>query len=630
MKNFLTNETNLESLKEAVSKAKERIFIISPWIRSETFKKVFNEEILEKIKNENIKVYIVIRLSSMDDIKFTDEEFFNIVEKYKDNFLLRYNKDLHAKFYIIDNFYASVGSYNLTGGGFGDQDKKGKNIEAGVEIKDADEINSLIILAESIWDNSCEISEDLLGFTLNETTHYRFIMAGIRPLESGKFIEIREKDNEIILGQIGLVKKYNFSFFSEPSIENFQEDLIDTFSNTSELANKIKGIINSTTIENGQLNIGVVNIIGRFYLEDENGKIKVKREDNKIAPDVGKEVFIATPKILEDLFSNEHCTPAVLYSNREVRAGFNIDEIISKHMAVFGTTGSGKSFFVKYLTCEFLYKYLVLKKGARIIIFDPHGEYEDEIAHQSILKYNNFFEKGYLTKYIIDSDDFLMYFGIKGNTKAGKKIIEIFQNEDVNNSNIVNLLKKEDETENLASIVNEAIINKEISFTPPPEIWKDFENPGIYCLNFDDISEIEVIREIAGNIMNSVFQRGKSDKNFPTLFIVEEAHNFAPEGEGKNNIAGVAMRQIAREGRKFNIGMIVITQRPAYVSKDVLSQCSTQAIFRLINTNDIGQVADVVEGISKEELVRLPHYVQGQCIFTGVGIETPVVVKVQK
>ena len=90
------------------------------------------------------------------------------------------------------------------------------------------------------------------------------------------------------------------------------------------------------------------------------------------------------------------------------------------------------------------------------------------------------------------------------------------------------------------------------------------------------------------------------------------------------------MKTIASEGRKFNVGMIVVTQRPAYVSKDVLAQCSSQAIFRLINRNDIGAVEEVVEGISHSEVYRLPHYQQGQCIFTGVAIDSPVVVKVRE
>lgn len=110
-----------------------------------------------------------------------------------------------------------------------------------------------------------------------------------------------------------------------------------------------------------------------------------------------------------------------------------------------------------------------------------------------------------------------------------------------------------------------------------------------------------------------------------TVFVIEEAHNFAPEGGGRNNPASRIIQKIAAEGRKFNLGLIIITQRPANVSKGVLSQCSTQAIFRLINTNDLNQIKEVVEGVSEAEVNLLPHFETGQAIFSGVGIRQPVI-----
>ncbi len=627
MSKILTNETNLDSLKKAISNAKKRIYIISPWITSETFKKVFTEEIVKRLITKKIKVNIVIRLSSMEDIKYTDEEFFRYVDSFKNVFLIKYNKNLHSKLYIVDDFYASVGSYNLTGGGFGDEENKGTNIETGYELKDKKEIKAIIEIAEKIWEESTEIADDLLGFTLNETTHHSFVIAGIRPLENGKFVEIRENGNEIVLGQIGEVRKYNFSFFNEPTLEENNESLISTFSNFSELANKIKGIISANSLEYGQLNVGNVNIIGRFFIKNK----EIIREDNKIAPDVAKEVYIASSEILKALFSNRYCSPAVLYSNREVEAGIDPDEIITKHMAVFGTTGSGKSYFVKKMIDKYLYEYFVKSKKARIIIFDPHGEYKKDLkklSSKNVIDYQECIKRKYLTYYIADEDDFCEYFKIRKNTKVAGAIADIFSYNVVSNKNIKELLEEKGINGDFIKYLEDAIKNNEISFDEPDEIWKDFKKPDIYCISFDEIGELEDMWTITGNIVSSVFNHAKSSKNFPTLFVIEEAHNFVPEGEGKNNYSAKAIRQIAREGRKFQVGMIVITQRPAYVSKDILSQCSTQAIFRLINSNDISQVADVVEGIGKEELIRLPHYTQGQCIFTGVGIESPVVVKI--
>jgi DNA helicase HerA-like ATPase len=61
----------------------------------------------------------------------------------------------------------------------------------------------------------------------------------------------------------------------------------------------------------------------------------------------------------------------------------------------------------------------------------------------------------------------------------------------------------------------------------------------------------------------------------------------------------------------------------------VLSQCNTQAIFRLINNQDIKAIEELVEGISKYDVMQLPTFVPGQAIFTGVGVEMPVRVRVR-
>ena len=112
-----------------------------------------------------------------------------------------------------------------------------------------------------------------------------------------------------------------------------------------------------------------------------------------------------------------------------------------------------------------------------------------------------------------------------------------------------------------------------------------------------------------------------------TLFVIEEAHNFAPEGGGRNNPVARVIQKIVAKGRKFNLGLVILTQRPAHVSKVVLSQCPTQAIFRLTNQNDQYQIKEVVEGVSEAEVNQQPKFETGQAKFSGVGIRQSVIVK---
>jgi len=162
------------------------------------------------------------------------------------------------------------------------------------------------------------------------------------------------------------------------------------------------------------------------------------------------------------------------------------------------------------------------------------------------------------------------------------------------------------------------------------DFLSQLKKPGLYLLDLRQTSDRDIRQAVVGELMSQVFDEAKRTQKFNTLFIVDEAQNFAPQGEGKSVPSKRAMRVIASEGRKFRVGLMIATQRPAYVDKDVLTQCNSQAIFRLINNLDIGQVENTVEGISKVDLEQLPNFVAGEALFTGVAMTMPVRVRVQK
>jgi hypothetical protein len=182
-------------------------------------------------------------------------------------------------------------------------------------------------------------------------------------------------------------------------------------------------------------------------------------------------------------------------------------------------------------------------------------------------------------------------------------------------------------SEDVIESIEDAIAASEITIEQL-DLVKKMDKPKIYRINLRGIHEEDIRHKLTASILTQVFNAKRDDPEMmDTVFVIEEAHNFAPEGGGRNNPASRIIQKIAAEGRKFRLGLIVITQRPAYVSKGVLSQCSTQAIFRLINTNDLNQIKEVVEGVSEAEVNILPHFETGQAIFAGVGIRQPVIVK---
>ena len=121
------------------------------------------------------------------------------------------------------------------------------------------------------------------------------------------------------------------------------------------------------------------------------------------------------------------------------------------------------------------------------------------------------------------------------------------------------------------------------------------------------------------------------EPNRRLLLVVEEAHNLAPVDEDKPTKQ--VLRRIAREGRKWGVSLLTVTQRPSQVDSTVLSQAATVVVLRITNAQDVEVVRKSLESISKEHADRLPDLEPGQAIVSGPALpqrRVPVVVKVEK
>ena len=137
-----------------------------------------------------------------------------------------------------------------------------------------------------------------------------------------------------------------------------------------------------------------------------------------------------------------------------------------------------------------------------------------------------------------------------------------------------------------------------------------------------DIQEL-----IVNRLCTALFELRKVNKIPPLMLAVEEAHNFCPQvGQVASS---KVFRTIASEGRKFGLGILIVTQRAAKVDKNVLSQCNTQIILKVTNPNDLKAISSSVEGLTpgmEDEIQRLPI---GVAIVTGAGLQMPMMVEVR-
>ena len=127
-----------------------------------------------------------------------------------------------------------------------------------------------------------------------------------------------------------------------------------------------------------------------------------------------------------------------------------------------------------------------------------------------------------------------------------------------------------------------------------------------------------------------VYQTTEERRRDPVVFVCEEAHRYVPDrGEAEYAAAQTAIRRIAREGRKYGIGLMLVSQRPADIESTVISQCGTWIVLRLTNAADQQHVSrflpDGLSGMTK----ALPNLAQQEAIFVGEGAAMPARVRIR-
>ena len=115
-------------------------------------------------------------------------------------------------------------------------------------------------------------------------------------------------------------------------------------------------------------------------------------------------------------------------------------------------------------------------------------------------------------------------------------------------------------------------------------------------------------------------------KQRPLLIVFEEAHAYLPRGGTSPFVAGYAsraVRRIFKEGRKYGVGSIVVSQRPSELDETILSQCGTFFALRLSNSEDQGQIRSAIQDTLAGLIELLPALRTGEALVLGEAIQIP-------
>jgi uncharacterized protein len=182
-------------------------------------------------------------------------------------------------------------------------------------------------------------------------------------------------------------------------------------------------------------------------------------------------------------------------------------------------------------------------------------------------------------------------------------------------------------------------------FNPPPEcreydwlvdtattLLDSTNGPGIKVIDFSEVpaEALPVVVGVLARLLYDVQFWTDPAARTPLCFICDEAHLYMPSPEGRGATHREALRafeQIAKEGRKWGVALLIVSQRPADVSRTVLAQCNNFIVMRLTNDQDQRVVSQLVP----ESLTRLtdilPFLDVGEAVVLGDSLLLPTRLK---
>jgi hypothetical protein len=455
------------------------------------------------------------------------------------------------------------------------------------------------------------------------------------------------------------------------------------------------------------------------------------------SPTIGDEVHIVTIRDLDVVYGGWNESSSITVGNISVseslEAKIDIDKLVTRHCAILGSTGSGKSNTVAVLL-EAIAKNNF--KSSRILVIDPHGEYNEALkGYSKVYKVNADASKNqdelYIPFWALPFDELLSIFSgnltdanrdyvrseivnqkiatIELTDSTGKKYLDISKENisadspvpfslnklwfDLDDFEKQTFIKKEVDGKKTNELIKCDIkvkgdANKLISNEYPPastnnsepyinnkaktilrftdsirsrllntqynflfncrdlkpdftgKVTKDIDTLIAEWLEHDkpitilDLSGVptEIMTSISGALLKIVYDAlfwgqntAVGGKQQPLLVVLEEAHNYLKAGE--NSISSRTVQTIAKEGRKYGVGLLLVTQRPSELDETVLSQCGTLIALRMNNSKDRGHISSAIQDELQTMIDLLPSLRTGEGIISGEAVKIPSRVK---
>lgn len=619
----------LEEALKLASGAESGLDVASPWIRGASLRRLL------AARPAAVRTRILFRAKEPEDLDITD--LAALLTAVRRGAEVRYSQHLHAKVIVADGERAIVSSSNLTeAAGYGSYEIERRNRELGVVVEDDPEaLRGIAERFEAVWAEGEWLDDAVVGVVMDFPTDGSFHVACWRVPSPGSYVAAHDTEGRMVVGRVTKLTGYNRSFprmtagmwatqgyAVTPDAGGRSYDYVDLQSLFS-VPEKEQGVLGAiaATDPHSLFHVAAVEVLA--------GISDGRAEPPHGVPAPGTLARRAGADDLGPLLGAGEVSMGSVWHHPEIAVRASVAEILTRHLAVLGMTGSGKSNAVLVLIRELL----TLDPELRVLLADTHGEYHgvaescggrvvgarlrlDVLADGTV--------KALLR--LAREDPSLM--ALVREAADDTAWPEGFATE------LERLADGESETRahharRLAALAREG--PDELCCGGPTVSFEEQWGPGLNVLDLGGVEGLEARSRVLAAALEDAYGSAVGGSG-RWLVVIDEAQNYVPEQH-----TGLVRRvkpsldaafRIASEGRKFGVGLIVASQRPARVHKDVLSQCNSHLVFRLANVEDLQAVAGCFESAGRRMLDDLPGLPVGVGLAGGTAFGMPVRVEV--
>lgn len=390
----------------------------------------------------------------------------------------------------------------------------------------------------------------------------------------------------------------------------------------------------------------------------------------RVLPRSGSPIYLAPAEMLSEVLSRRkvgergsaHVGWLLSRETGEVGVALDVNEFTSTHLSIIAGTGSGKSYLAG-VTVEELMK--PCNKGC-VLIADPHGEYDTLLdmandpafcdgayrpnvqilrPHQIRVRMANLGidDLRHLMPSLGERMDYILteaYTRVQrgeGSAYDGRWTIDDLMQavQDIGQEHMDSGADYSSSVWGLVWRLRQRFKDsKNFDDNEHLDLTTLFRPGQCTVLQLNEIDQRDQQVIIATLLRRLLRARMDTDKGktqegderhlpYPVFVLLEEAHHFAPHSA--DVVSTQILKQVLSEGRKFGVGVGLVSQRPGKLDQDVLSQCMTHFIMRIVNPVDQASIAGAIESVGRDLLDELPALSKGQVVIAGSSLNTPVI-----